>query len=135
MIRSFQTLLYNTGERSEPEKNYNIKIKTTFGPPLLPIKHPCKTPPLTNLRGGGGPDPRFPPLDPRMSFIEGNGISVRICTFKVYLWSYVFFFFVYHLLRNFVLIFIKVLPTEIKFDISKIITQTELCPSLSCGKY
>ena len=51
--------MYNTGERSKPEKNYNKKRKTTFGSPLLPIKHPCKTPPLTNLRGG--PDPRSPP--------------------------------------------------------------------------
>ena len=42
-------------------------LKTTFGPPLLPIKYPHKTPPLTNLRGGG-PDPRSPPLDPRMDF-------------------------------------------------------------------
>ena len=42
---------------------YKNKIKTTFGPPLLrlPIKYPHKTPPLTNLRGGGGPDPRSPP--------------------------------------------------------------------------
>ena len=30
------------------------KVKTTFGPPLLPIKLPHWTPPLTNLRGGGG---------------------------------------------------------------------------------
>ena len=52
--------MYNTGERSEPEKKLYKKIKTTFRPPLLP-KHPCKTPPLTNLRGGGGPDPRSPP--------------------------------------------------------------------------
>ena len=51
--------IYNTGERSEPEKNYNNKIKTTIGPPLLRLKHPHKTPPLTNLRGG--PDPRSPP--------------------------------------------------------------------------
>ena len=66
MIRIFQTFtLYNTGERSEPEKNYKNKIKTTFGTPLLPIKYPHKTPPLTNLRGG--PDPRSPPLDPRMT--------------------------------------------------------------------
>ena len=55
--------MYNTVERSEPEKNYNNKIKITFGPPLLPSKHPHKTPPLTNLRGrgGGGPDPCPPP--------------------------------------------------------------------------
>ena len=46
--------MYNTGPA--PEKNYNNKIKTTIGPPLLCLKHPYKTPPLTNLRGGGGPD-------------------------------------------------------------------------------
>ena len=60
--------MYNIGERREPEKNYKNKIKTTFGPPLLPIKYPHKTPPLKNLRGGGGvrtPGPP-PPLDPRM---------------------------------------------------------------------
>ena len=45
--------MYYTGERSEPEKNYKNKIKTTFGPPLLPIKYPHKTPPLKNLRGPG----------------------------------------------------------------------------------
>ena len=53
--------MYNTGERNEPEKNYKNKIKSTFGSPLLPIKYPHKTPPLKNLRGGGGPDPRSPP--------------------------------------------------------------------------
>ena len=46
--------MYDTGERSEPEKNYQNKIKTTFRPHLLPIKPPHKTPPPTNLRGGGG---------------------------------------------------------------------------------
>ena len=57
--------LYNTsGERSEPEKNVNNKMKTTFGPPLLLIKPLHKTPSLTNVRGG--PDPRSPPLDPRL---------------------------------------------------------------------
>ena len=42
--------VFNTGE---PEKFDYEKVKTTFGPPLLPIKHPHWTPPLTNLRGGG----------------------------------------------------------------------------------
>ena len=56
--------MYNTGERSEPEKNHKNKIKTTFEPPLLPIKYPHKTPPLINLRGVRTPGP--PPLDPRM---------------------------------------------------------------------
>ena len=56
VIRIFQIFTqYNvcdTGERNEPEKNYKNKIKITFGPPLLPIKYPHKTPPLTNLRRG-----------------------------------------------------------------------------------
>ena len=43
--------VFNTGERSEPEKFDYKKVKTTFGPPLLPIKLPHWTPPLTNLRG------------------------------------------------------------------------------------
>ena len=52
--------MYDTGERSEPEKIIKIRKKTTFGPPLLPIKPPHKTPPLTNLRGGGGEGVRTP---------------------------------------------------------------------------
>ena len=32
------------------------KVKTTFGPHLLPIKPSHWTPPLTNLKGGGVPD-------------------------------------------------------------------------------
>ena len=43
--------VFNTGERSEPENFDDNKVKTTFGPPLLPIKPPHWTPPLTNLRG------------------------------------------------------------------------------------
>ena len=43
--------VFNTGERSEPEKIDYEKVKTAFGPPLLPIKPPYWTPPLTNLRG------------------------------------------------------------------------------------
>ena len=46
--------MYNYGERSEPEKNYNNKIKTTFGPPSP--THQTSTrdpgPPLTNLKVG-----------------------------------------------------------------------------------
>ena len=39
----------------------NNKINTTVRPPLLPCKPLHKSPPLTNLRGGGGgPDPRSP---------------------------------------------------------------------------
>ena len=62
VIRIFQIFTlhvwYWRAERAR--KNYQNKKKTTFGPPLLPIKPPHKTPPLTNLRGGGGPDPRSP---------------------------------------------------------------------------
>ena len=46
----------NTGERSEPKKFDYKKVKTNFGPVLLPIKPLHRTPPLTNLRAGG-PDP------------------------------------------------------------------------------
>ena len=61
--------MYNTGERSEPEKKNNNKIKITFGPPLLPRKRQHKTPPLTNFGGGGsGPLPPPLPLDQRMKF-------------------------------------------------------------------
>ena len=38
------------------KKNKN-KIKTTFGPPLIPIKYPHKILPLTNLRGVQTPPP------------------------------------------------------------------------------
>ena len=65
--------MYDTGERSEPEKNYQNKIKTTFGPPILPIKPPHKTPPLTNLRGG--PDPG-PPLWIRACAIAGPDLVI-----------------------------------------------------------
>ena len=37
------------------------KVKTTFGPPLLPIKPPHWTPPLTNLKGGEGVPDHAPP--------------------------------------------------------------------------
>ena len=53
--------MYNTGERSEPEKkNYN-KIKT----PLDPISYASNIHPRPHLwqisGGGGGPDPQSPP--------------------------------------------------------------------------
>ena len=38
-------------------KNKRKIKKTNFGPPLLPIKYPHKTPPLTNLRGFRTPVP------------------------------------------------------------------------------
>ena len=41
--------MFNTGERSEPEKIDYKKVKTTFGPLLLPIKPPHWTLHLTNL--------------------------------------------------------------------------------------
>ena len=49
--------MYNTGERSEPEKNKN-KIKTTFGPPLLSTQDPTSD----KFQGGGGSGPPPPPL-------------------------------------------------------------------------
>ena len=68
------------------KKNYNNKIKTTFGPPLLPIKHPHKTPPLTNLRGVRTPPP-----------LHSGSVHALFCfywemkgqwaTFKPVLWS------------------------------------------------
>ena len=47
--------VFNSGERSENLKKNLItkKVKATFGPPLLPIKPPHWTLPLTNIRGGG----------------------------------------------------------------------------------
>ena len=47
--------VFDTGEQSEPEKFDYKKVTTTFGPPLLPIKPPHWTPPLTNLRGVSRP--------------------------------------------------------------------------------
>ena len=58
------TLCFNTGERSEPEKfDYKKIIKTNFGPPLLPIKPPHWTPPLTNHRGCVQTTPLLPMLE------------------------------------------------------------------------
>ena len=63
-IRIFQTFaLYIILASEDSESHFNYKVKTTFVPPLLHIKHPYnRTPPLTNLRGGGGirtPGPPF----------------------------------------------------------------------------
>ena len=58
------------------------KIKTSVGPPLLPIKPPHKTPPLTNLRGRGGPDHRSPPLNPRTGLTSNTR---KIMSVKVHL--------------------------------------------------
>ena len=73
IVQSF-TLQYWRAKRAR--KKYN-KIKTTFGPPLLPINHLHKTPPLTNLRGGVR-TPGPPPLDPRM-YEKGKRDSSGMC--------------------------------------------------------
>ena len=49
--------VFNTGERSEPEKIDYKKVKTTFRPPLLPIKPPHWTPPLDKSQGVSRPCP------------------------------------------------------------------------------
>ena len=59
IVQTFTLLQYWRAKRAR--KKYNNKIKTTFGPPLLPINHLHKTPPLTNLRGGGVSEPPGPP--------------------------------------------------------------------------
>ena len=60
--------VHNTGERSEPEKNYDNKIKTTIVP-LSYTSNIHTRPHLWQISGGGGgPDPRSPPLDPRMMY-------------------------------------------------------------------
>ena len=62
--------MYDTGERSEPEKNIKIRWKQ----PLDPLSYPSNLhtrPHLWQISGGGGgPDPRSPPLDPRMLYLE-----------------------------------------------------------------
>ena len=72
--------MYNTGERSEPENK--LRYKKPFGPRLLPTKHPHKTPPPTNLKGGGGTAP--PPLDPRIEMFM-TGVLCTVCGVVVYL--------------------------------------------------
>ena len=68
--------MYNTGERREPEK-------TTFGHPLLPIKHPHKTPPQTNLKRGGGGPPVLPPLNHLNPHMRRGTVSIMplLCLF------------------------------------------------------
>ena len=56
-MKYFSIILASKGSQ---KKNDNNKAKTTVGPPLPPIKPLHKIPPLTNLRGGGVPDPRSP---------------------------------------------------------------------------
>ena len=65
VIRSFQILEFYLiciilASEASKKKIIINKIKTTFGPPLLPLKHPHRTPPLTNFGGGGVPDPSPP---------------------------------------------------------------------------
>ena len=55
--------MFNTGERSEPEKFDYKKVKTTFEPPLQPINPQHLTPPLTNLRGDVQTMPLLPMLE------------------------------------------------------------------------
>ena len=74
IVQTFTLLQYWRAKRAR--KNYNNKIKTSFGPPLLPINHLHKTPPLTNLGGGSGPP--VPPLDPRM-YDKGKRDSSGMC--------------------------------------------------------
>ena len=68
--------VFNTGERSEPEKFDYKKVKTTFGPPLLPIKPPHWTPPLTNLMGVSRPCPSYLCLRRKLVL---NSIGTKIC--------------------------------------------------------
>ena len=49
---SMYTVCIIMASDASQKKNDN-KVNTTVGPPLLPIKPLHKTPPLTNLRGGG----------------------------------------------------------------------------------
>ena len=78
IVQTFTLLQHSRAKRAR--KNYNNKIKTTFGPPLLPINHIHKTPPLTNLGGGvsGPPVPPVPPLDTRM-YEKGKRDSSGMC--------------------------------------------------------
>ena len=57
----FKHLLY------EQEKNYNNKIKITFGPPSLTQQTSTQDPTSDKSRGGGLSGPPLPPLDPRMN--------------------------------------------------------------------
>ena len=73
--------LYNTGERSEPEKKDNNKLKTTFGPPLLHvlIKPLHKTPPLTNIRGGGSGPPSGSALEWPTKYPGACDVNSKFC--------------------------------------------------------
>ena len=66
----------NTGEWSEPEKFDYKTVKTAFGPPLLPIKPPYWTPPLTNLRGVSKTTPSYLCLRGKLVL---NSIRTKIC--------------------------------------------------------
>ena len=68
--------VFNTGERCEPEKFDYKKVKTTFGPPLLPIEPPHWIPPLTNLMGVSRPCPSYLCLRGKLVL---NSIGTNIC--------------------------------------------------------
>ena len=68
--------VFNTGERSEPEKFDYKKVKTTFGPPLLQINPPHWTPPLTNLREVSRPCPSYLCLRRKLVL---NSIGTNLC--------------------------------------------------------
>ena len=87
--------IHNTGERSEPEKNYDNKIKTTIGPPLIRLKHPYKTPPLTNLRGVRTPAPPPPSGSAHVLCMYLQ----RLSTFKL-LKNMPFFYILYILIKK-----------------------------------
>ena len=56
--------MYNTGERSKPEKNYNNKIKTTFEFPPSPTHQTFTQDPISDKyiwMGGGGFRTPVPP--------------------------------------------------------------------------
>ena len=53
--------MYNTGERSEPEKIIIIRLKQPLDPLSVSIKHPHKSSPhLRQISGGGGGGVRTP---------------------------------------------------------------------------
>ena len=62
--------MYDTDERSEPEKNIKIRKKNNLWTPSPTHQTSTQDPTSDKSQGGGGfPDPRSPPpLDPRMSY-------------------------------------------------------------------
>ena len=62
--------LYNTGERSEPEKIDNNKVKTSVGPPPT---HQASTQDPTSDKSQGGSGPPVPP--------SGSALD-QVCVFR-----------------------------------------------------